>query len=118
MVGTDNDELAEQGYVPYLTNKALSYFPDTIFYSNQINTREHLDKKLQYDYFLNSIKAKRRFSKWIKNEDDDDLELVKIYFNYSTKKAEQVLSVLSSGDIKTIRNKVYGGVGNNAVGDS
>ncbi len=112
MVDTDNDRLAESAYVPYLTNKSLSYFADTLMYANKVNVFAHLDKKLQYEYLLNSIRPKKRFSKWVKSEESDDLEMVKLYYNYSTKKAEQALSVLSSDQIKTIRNKVTGGIRN------
>lgn len=112
MVDTDNDRLAESGYVPYLTNKQLSYFADTLLYANKMNTFAHLDNKLQYEYLLNSIRPKKRFSKWVKSEDSNDLEMVKLYFNYSTKKAEQALSVLSSDHLRIIRNKVTGGISN------
>ena len=95
MEGTDNDELAESGYVPFLTNRSLSYFTDTLFYSNEINQYPHADNKLQYDYLLNSIRPKRRFAKWVKNIDSDDLEIVKQYYNYSTKKGLQALNILS-----------------------
>ena len=112
MVDTDNDKLAESAYVPYLTNKSLSYFADTLMYANKVNVFAHLDKKLQYEYLLNSIRPKKRFSKWVKSEESDDLEMVKLYYSYSTKKAEQALSVLSSDQIRTIRNKVTGGIRN------
>jgi len=110
MTDTDNDELAEKSYVPYLTNKALSYFPDTVFYSNQMNFTPHLDHRLQYEYLLNSIRPKKRFSKWVKSEDNNEVEMIKIYYGYSHKKAEQAASVLSSKQIKIITDKVCGGI--------
>ena len=58
MVGTENDELAEKGYNPFLINKAFSYFIDTILYANEINQYSHLDNKLQYEYYLNGIPKK------------------------------------------------------------
>ena len=64
MRNTDNDELAEKGYVPFITNKTLSYFTDTLLYSNEMNSLHHLDNKLQYEFFLNSIRKKKRFAKW------------------------------------------------------
>ena len=74
MEGTDNDELAESDYVPFLTNRSLSYFTDTIYYSNEINQYPHADNKLQYDYLINSIRPKKRYAKWVKNT---DIEMLK-----------------------------------------
>ena len=110
MKDTDNDELAEQTYVPYVVNKGLSYFVDTLMYANEMNTLSILDNKLQYDYLLNSIRPKKRYAKWVKNDEDSDLEMIKIYFNYSTKKALQALSVLSQEEKATIREKITRGV--------
>lgn len=110
MEGTDNDELAESGYVPFLTNRSLSYFTDTLFYSNEINQYPHADNKLQYDYLLNSIRPKRRFAKWVKNIDSDDLEIVKQYYNYSTKKGLQALNILSPKQLQEITKKVIRGI--------
>ena len=112
MEGTDNDELAESGYVPFLTNKTLSYFTDTLFYSNEINQYPHVDNKLQYDYLLNSVRPKKRYAKWVKNTDGDDLEIVKLYFNYSTNKALQALNVLSPKQLEQITDKVTRGIKN------
>ena len=106
----EKDPNCEKDYVPFLTNRALSYFPDTVLYANVMNGFPFLANKLQYEYLLNSIRPKKRFSKWVKVEDSNDLEMVKLYFNYSTKKAEQALSVLSSDQIRNIRNKVTGGI--------
>jgi|TARA_R110002110_G_scaffold260443_1_gene476200 hypothetical protein len=109
MRNSDNDELAESGYVPYLTNRSLSYFTDTVFYSNEINHYHHLDNKLQYEYLLNSIRPKKRFAKWVKTMDSDDLEIVKLYFGYSTQKAIQALNILSPKQLEEITKKVTRG---------
>lgn len=108
MVGTENDELAENLYVPYLTNKALSYFADTVFFANQINVHPNIDNKLQYDYLLNSIRPRKRFAKWVKSKDNNDLDMVKQYFNISDSKANQVLSILSPDQLELIRKKMIG----------
>jgi|TARA_R110000744_G_scaffold95887_5_gene185190 hypothetical protein len=110
MRDTDNDELAEQSYVPFLTNRSLSYFPDTIFYANQINEDHHVDYKLQYEYLLNSIRPKKRFAKWAKAVDSNDLEMVKMYYGYSNKKAEQALKLLSPAEIANIRAVITRGI--------
>ncbi len=106
---TDNDKLAESGYVPYLTNKSLSYFPDTLFHAQNMNVNHDLDNLLQYEYLLNTVRPKKRFAKWVKPEDNDDLEIIKMYFGYSNKKAEQALKILSSDVIKEIRDKITRG---------
>ncbi len=66
MKNTANDELAEKDYVPFLTNKSLSYFTDTLLYANEMNRYHFLDKRLQYEFYLNSIRKKKRFAKWAK----------------------------------------------------
>jgi len=109
MNGSDNDELSEKLYTPYVVNKALSYFADTVMFANQINQLHGVDSKLQYEYLLNSIKPKKRFSKWVKREDNDEIEMIKLYFNYSDKKARQVYNLLSSDQINNIRNELVRG---------
>jgi hypothetical protein len=109
MTGTENDELAESGYNPYLTNKSLSYFPDTLLYANEINVLNHIDNKLQYSYLLNSIRPKKRFSKWVKKQEDIDIEAIKEYYKYSTAKAEAALSLLSPQQINEIKKRLNKG---------
>jgi hypothetical protein len=109
MTGTENDELAEKGYAPYLVNKALSYFPDTLLYANEVNRLAHIDNKLQYQYLLNSIRAQKRYSKWAKKEDSDDLEVVKEYYGYSNEKAYQALSILSKDQLNHIKKQLEQG---------
>ena len=109
MTGTENDELAEKGYTPFIVNKALSYFPDTLLYANEVNRLAHIDNKLQYHYLLNSIRAQKRYSKWAKKEDSDDLEVVKEYYGYSNEKAYQALSILSKDQLKLIKEKLQQG---------
>lgn len=109
MTGTENDELAEKGYVPFIVNKALSYFPDTLLYVNEVNKLAHIDNKLQYHYLLNSIRAQKRYSKWAKKEDSDDLEVVKQYYGYSNEKAYQALSILSKDQLNYIKKQLEQG---------
>ena len=109
MTGTENDELAESGYNPYLTNKSLSYFPDTLLYANEMNVLNHVDNKLQYSYLLNSIRPKKRFSKWVKKQEDIDIEAIKEYYKYSTAKAEAALSLLSPQQINEIKRRLNKG---------
>lgn len=109
MTGSDNDELAEKAYVPFVVNRALSYFPDTLMYANSMNIHHILDNKLQFHYLLNTIRPARRFSKWVK-KDDSDLQLVMQYYNYGVDKAKQVLPLLSTEQLSIIRTKLQSGI--------
>lgn len=109
MTGTENDQLAEAGYVPFVTNRALSYFPDTILYASEMNTNHHIDNKLQFHYLINSIRPKKRFSKWAKRQDSDDFEAVKQYYKYDNAKTEQALALLSPDQINIIKKRLNTG---------
>jgi Bacteriophage clamp loader A subunit len=87
MTGSENDELAEKAYVPYVVNRALSYFPETLLYANEMNVHHLIDNKLQFHYFLNNIRPGKRFSKWVKKEDSENLQAVMTYYGYGTEKA-------------------------------
>lgn len=105
MTDSANDELAEQGYQPFLVNKGLSYFADTIFYSNEMNTKS-VDNKLAFHYLLNTIAPKKRFSKWHKKISNDDFEAVQMYYRCSDSKAEQVLKVLTAEQLQCIKDRL------------
>jgi hypothetical protein len=109
MSGTENDELAEKDYPAFLVNRGLSYFEDTIFFSNEMNRHTQLDNKLQYDFLLNIVRPRKRFSKWFKKEQSDDVEAVKEYYAYSNAKALQALSVLTKDEIKKIKKELEKG---------
>lgn len=103
------DDLTEKSYAPYMTNRSLSYFQDTVAASNVMNQYHHLDKKLQFDFLINIIRKRKRFSKWIKPEIIDDLEAVKEYYGYSNDKAKNVLSLLSTDQLETIKRRIHKG---------
>lgn len=105
MRDSENDELAEKKYPPFMVNRGLSYFNDTIMLANEMNMHADLDHKLQYEFFLNIVRPRKRFSKWFKKQDDSDLEVVKEYYGYSNQKAAQALSVLSKDNIKSLKEK-------------
>ena len=95
LLDTD-DESIEKGYLPFIVNRCLSYFPDTIFYVNEMNARPDTSKKMQFDFYLNSLRKRKRFSKWLKREDGTDaFHAVKKYFDYSDSKTREVLRVLT-----------------------
>jgi len=103
MRGTANDKIAEKSYSPFLTNRALSYHNDTVFFANEMNTRHHLDNLLQYDFLLNIVRPKKRFAKWSKKDNDGDVLIVKEYFGYNDTKARQALAILTPEQLTTIR---------------
>jgi hypothetical protein len=109
MRGSENDELAEKDYTPYMINRGLSYFNDTILIANEMNMRADVDKKLQYEFLLNIVRPRKRFSKWFKKDEDGDLEVVKEYYGYSNQHALQALSILSKNDIEKIKIKLEKG---------
>lgn len=109
MTDTDNDELAEKSYNAYLVNKGLSYFPDTILYANEMNLYSQLDNKPQFAYLLNSIRPRKRFSKWFKNELDEDTKIISEYYQYSIQKAKQVRHLISSEQLNLMKEKLQKG---------
>ena len=103
------DDWSEKQYNSYVINKGLSYGSDTVIPANEMNSRPHLDKKLQYDFLINIIRPKKRFNKWIKAEKIEAIETVKEYYGYSTEKAHQVLSILSNSQIEQLKQKLNKG---------
>jgi hypothetical protein len=102
----DENPLSEKEYPPYIINRCLSGHIDCIMYANEINLYNHLDKKLQYDFFINIIRIKKRFSPWVKKEKIKDIDYVKSYYGYSNEKAEQALKILSKEQINFIKQKL------------
>lgn len=103
MRDSENDTLAEKQYNAWIVNKGLSYFQDTVLHANLTNINHHLDGRPQYEFLLNSIRPSKRFSKWVKNENDADLECVMVYFGYSKSKAQDAMSLLPQSAMKIIR---------------
>lgn len=107
--GSETPETTEKEYNPWIVNKGLSYFADTVESANFVNRYHQLDKKVQYDYLINTIRSKKRMSKWWKKEDNNDVEMVKEAFGYSQKKAEVALSLLSPENLKDIKRRLNKG---------
>jgi DNA polymerase II small subunit/DNA polymerase delta subunit B len=105
-------EQSEKDYVPFIVNRGFSFFPDTVLYANEINQASHIEKIAQYDFLRNSIRPRKRWSKWHKAEQDEDLDLIKEVYGYSTQKAAWVLKLLTKEQIAAIRKSVsdIGGV--------
>ena len=108
LMDTD-DEMWEKKYPPYVVNRCLAPFTDTIMLVNEMNKLHHLDKKLQFDFLLNSIRTRKRFAPWLKEEKIDNLECVKEYYGYSNEKAKSALNILNDEQIKTIKDSLNKG---------
>ena len=103
------DDTSEKIYNSFTINRTFSYFKDTAVLANVMNQYHHIDNKLQYDFLLNIIRKKKRFSKWMKPDVDRDLEVVKEYYGYSNEKAKQVMGLLRKDQINVLRRKVNKG---------
>ena len=104
-----DDPMWEKMYSPYIINKCLAPFNDTIMLVNEVNQRHHLDSKLQYDFLLNTIRSKKRYAPWVKADKLKDLQVVKEYYGYSNEKAKQALSILNHDQIKAIKDSLNKG---------
>ena len=104
-----DDTTIEKDYTPFVINRCLSYFPDTILQVNEMNIRPSIDKKMQFDFLLESIRKRKRFSKWIKDENVEDFEMIRDYFEYSNRKTKEIMHLLTEEDIENIRKEVCTG---------
>ena len=104
-----DDPMWEKKYSPYIINKCIAPFNDTIMFVNEINMRHHLENKLQYDFLLNTIRPKNRFAPWVRGSKIKDLECIKEYYGYSNEKAKVALQILSNDQIKTIKDSLSKG---------
>ena len=105
----DQDQDNTKHYNGFVVNRSLSYFPDTVFMSNEMNRLHHLDVKMQYDFLINIIKKKSRFTKWSKKTNIANLEVIKQYYGYSNEKARSVLSLFSNDEIADLNQRISKG---------
>ena len=103
------DEMWEKKYAPFIVNKCVAPFKDTIMLVNEINQRHHLDKKLQFDFLLNSLRTRKRFTPWAKASKNKNLDIIKEYYGYSNEKAKSALDILNDEQIKTIKDSLNKG---------
>ena len=103
------DEEWERKYPPFIVNKCVAPFPDTIMLVNEINQLPHLDKKLQFDFLINSLRPRKRYTPWLKAMKLDNLEYVKEYYGYNNEKAKVALDILTDEQISAIKRKLYKG---------
>ena len=101
----DEDSSLEKEYSPYIINRIYSGHLDSVMMANEMNQYHFLPKKLQYDFFLNILRTKKRFSPWLRKDEIKDLDLVKRYYGYSNEKAKQALRILTKEQLNFIRSK-------------
>ena len=97
------DEQWEKKYPPFIVNKCVAPFPDTVMLVNEINQLHHLDKKLQFDFLINSLRPRKRFTPWLKAKKLENLEYVKEYYGYNNEKAKEALDILNDEQISAIK---------------
>ena len=108
LLDSEDDQWVKK-YPPYIINRCISPFPDTIQLVNEINQLHHLDKKLQYDFLINSLRARKRYTPWMKAKKLENLEYVKEYYGYNNEKAKSALDILNDEQISTIKTKINKG---------
>ena len=103
------DEEWTKKYPPFIVNKCVAPFPDTILLVNEINQQHHVDKKLQFDFLLNSLRARSRYAPWLKAKKYKDIEYVKEFYGYGNAKAKSALDLLSDDDLSAIKQRLNKG---------
>lgn len=102
----ENEQYTKQSYPAFVVTRCMSYFPDTLFAANEMNIRPHIDPKLHFDFLRFAVRPRKRFSKWVKREQDDRVADLITYYGFSTKKARECLTVLSAESVKEIQKLV------------
>ena len=101
----DEDPSVEKEYPPYIVNRCMSGHLDAIMFANEMNMYSFLPKKMQYDFFINILRTKKRFSPWLRKDKIKDLDYVKRYYGYSNEKAQQSLKILTTEQLNFIKSK-------------
>ena len=103
------DPDVENEYPPFIINKCLSGQMDSLMYANEMNKYSSLNKRLQYDFYINSLRKRKRFSPWLRKDKIKNIEAVRSYYGFSTAKAEQALNILSNEQLDYIYEKLNTG---------
>jgi hypothetical protein len=102
-------DVGEHSYNPFMINKFLSGSMDTIIPASEMNTRPHLTKEMQYDYLQNSIRRKKRYTKWLKQEVEEEIQLLSKHYSFSYQKAKEIHNLLSKEQIESIKSQYFTG---------
>ena len=106
---TVDDPDTIKDYTPYIVNRCLSGHFDTVLYANEMNLHNHLDKDMQYQFFLNSLRKRKRFSPWLRKDKVENLNIIKRYYGYSNEKALQALRLLTNEQLDYIKKRLETG---------
>ena len=106
---TVDDPDTIKDYTPYIVNRCLSGHLDTVLYANEMNLHNHLDKDMQYQFFLNSLRKRKRFSPWLRKDKVENLNIIKRYYGYSNEKALQALRLLTNEQLDYIKKRLETG---------
>jgi len=101
----ENPDIVKQ-YPAFIVNKCLAGHIDTIMFANEMNINHHLPPGLQYDFLINTVRKRKRFSPWLKKDKINDLDVVKSYYGYSNEKAQQALKILTKEQISFIKDRL------------
>jgi hypothetical protein len=105
----EDDPTLVKEYSPYIINRCLSAHIDCILFANEMNMNHALDKDMQYSFYLNTLRKRKRFSPWIRKDKVQDLECVKKYYGYSNEKASQALKILNKSQLDFIKKRLETG---------
>ena len=105
----DDDNDLEKDYPPFIINKCMSGFIETVLIANEMNIHPDLPKKMQYDFFINIVRPRKRFSPWMRKEKHDTLDLIKKYYQYNDEKARSALKILTKDQIEFIKQRMNTG---------
>ena len=106
---TVDDPDSAKDYPAYIVNRCLSGHLDTILYANEMNLHNHLDKDMQYQFFLNSLRKRKRFSPWLRKDKVENLNIIKKYYGYSNEKALQALRLITTKQLYYIKKRLETG---------
>lgn len=95
----------EKQYVPFIVNRGLGYFQDTVMLANEMNYNCHLDNKMQYDFLRNTIRKRKRFSKWLKEDENQKLDIISKAYGYSRSNAKHVAHLFDNRQIEILKKK-------------
>ena len=105
MIGEDE----EKAYPPFLVNRSLSYFQDTVLLANEMNKCAHIDNRMQYDFLKTAVRPRKRFSKWHKKASSDRIDIIKEYYGYSDAKAQAISDLISDATLKEMKERLSKG---------
>jgi len=109
---SDNSDMTEKEYIPYMVNRGFANFEDTVLHANEMNQRAHLFNRAQFDYYRGTLRKRKRFSKWPKADKNNDLDAIQQVYMCNRTIAKLYLKALSADDLKAVHSKLEtGGVG-------